>query len=58
MVWKRPEAKRVGWGGRSSPDAESLLPGSPTQQPQPFDFYGVLDFECTCDARDDAANPW
>ena len=48
----------MGWVGRSSPDAESLLPGSPTQQPQPFDFYGVLDFECTCDARDDAANPW
>ena len=43
VVWKRSDAERVGWVGRRSPDAESLLPGSPPQKPQPFDFYGVLD---------------
>jgi hypothetical protein len=58
-------------GGVYSPDAFKVtksppaVPAQPLESKehnpvamQPFDYYGVLDFECTCDMRDDPANPW
>eukprot|EP01044_Picomonas_judraskeda_P004806 COSAG03_NODE_431_length_7966_cov_4.105123_6_plen_197_part_00 len=44
-------------GSPPSPAEASLLK-SGTLSSQPYDYIGVLDFECTCDAKDDASNPW
>ena len=52
-----PDAFETKNGSPPSPAEASLLK-SGTLSTQPYDYIGVLDFECTCDAKDDASNPW
>jgi inhibitor of KinA sporulation pathway (predicted exonuclease) len=47
-----------GGGGGGGGLRVGLSPLAAAAAAPAFDYYGVLDFECTCDRRDDPSKPW